>query len=287
MPLLFRFHNSNNLALMESSIRITPATGSGINMRELWQYRDLVYFLSWRDIRVKYKHTSLGVLWAVLQPLLLMTIFYFVFFRTLDVRTRTEYPVHAFGGLVLWGLFSGGISNSCENMITSAQMIRKIYFPRLIIPLASFASALVDFIIAFIVFLIILIVFRQTVSASALFYFPLAVILVVVSAFGIGTITSALTVKFRDFRYIMPFAMQIVFFSSQIIYSIDRLHWGWLKNILYVNPLNGALEIFFYPMQEGILNIQGITISTISAFCLLSAGLFYFKRTEKHFADII
>lgn len=272
---------------MEPLIRITSGRNVRADFAELWQHRELVYFLAWRDVRVKYNNTVPGILWAVLQPLLLMIIFYFVFFRSLGMQTGIQYPVFAFGGLTLWGLFSGAITQSAESMISGSQMIRKIYFPRLVIPLASFATALLDFFIAFVIFMLLLVIFRQPVSPNAFLCFPAALLLVLFSSLGIAALVSALTVKYRDFRYVIPFGMQLLFFGSQIIYSIDNLQWEWLRPLLFLNPLNGALELFYFPMEQDPLNGQGIIVSLISSTCLFLFGMFYFRRTEKYFADII
>jgi lipopolysaccharide transport system permease protein len=271
----------------KKEIRITPRRAFNFDFADAWQHRELVYYFAWKDIKVKYTQTYLGIAWAVLQPLLLMGIFYFVFFKSFNVSVEVAYPVYVFAGLILWGLFSSGITNSCDNMINSAQIIRKIYFPRLIIPLSSFAVALVDFLVGFILLIILFIILRQPVSIVAVYCIPLAILIVFISSFGIGALLSALTVKFRDFRYVLPFGMQILFFSSQVIYSIRFLEVSWLKPILYCNPLNGALELFYYPMHNTSLNVNGILTSVVTGILFFAFGLTYFKKTEKYFADII
>lgn len=271
----------------ETEIAITSRGPASFTFSELWKNRELLYFLVWRDVKVKYKQTYLGVLWVVLQPLLLMTIFYIVFSRTLNIDVGMSYPVYASGGLILWGLLSSGITNSSESMLGSAQMIRKIYFPRILIPLAGMLAALVDFFIAFIFFIVLLFVFRQPVSWHVLYCFPLAVALTIISSFGLGSLLAALNVKYRDFRYLLPFAMQLIFFSSQIVYSLHTLQKGWIRLLLFCNPLNGALELFSYPLRNEPVNIAGILISICIALLLLLTGLWYFKRTELYFADLI
>jgi lipopolysaccharide transport system permease protein len=273
--------------MKETEIRISPPGPISFNLAEVWENRELLYFFAWRDIKVKYKQTYLGILWAVLQPLLLMGIFYFIFFRTLNVSVGMSYPVYAFSGLTLWGLFSTGITHSSESLLSSASIIRKIYFPRILIPLSSLLTALVDFFIAFILLIVLLIFFRQPVNWEAIYYFPLAILLTFIASFGIGTLLAALNVKYRDFRYLLPFAMQLLFFSSQVVYSIRSLKQDWLINLFYCNPLNGALELFYYPLQGGDINTTGIMISCITALFFLITGLLLFKKTEAHFADII
>jgi lipopolysaccharide transport system permease protein len=273
--------------MSDSEIKISPAGSTSFNIAELWGNRELLYFFAWRDIKVKYKQTYLGVLWAVLQPLLLMTIFYFVFSRALDVSVGMSYPVYAFSGLVLWGLFSSGITHSSESLLSSSQIIRKIYFPRLLIPLASLLTAFVDFIIAFILLLILLLIFRQPVSLEAIYCFPLAISLCFISSFGIGILLAALNVKYRDFRYLLPFATQLLFFSSQVVYSLNSIEQPWLKRLLFCNPLNGALELFYHPFKSHAMDMAGIMISCGVALFFLVVGLAYFKKTESYFADII
>lgn len=273
--------------MRETEIKISPPGALSFDLTEIRESRELLYFFVWRDIKVKYKQTYLGILWAILQPLLLMGIFYLVFFRTLKVSVGMSYPVYTFAGLILWGLFSTGITHSSESLLSSSQIIRKIYFPRILIPLASLLTALVDFLIAFALLIILLVVFRQPLSWQAVYCFPLAVALTFISSFGIGALLAALNVKYRDFRYLLPFAIQLLFFSSQVVYSIHSLEQGWLRSILYCNPLNGALELFYYPLQNGDINTTGIITSCAVALLFLAAGLFYFKKTEAYFADLI
>lgn len=273
--------------MQEQEIRIVPQNRFSLDLSELWENRELLYFFAWRDIKVKYKQTYLGILWVVLQPLLLMGLFYFVFFKTLNIKVGISYPVYTFAGLILWGLFSTGITHSSESLLNSSQIIRKIYFPRILIPIASLLTALIDFFIAFLLLIILLVIFQQHVSWHAIYCFPLAIVLTFIASFGIGSLLAALNVKYRDFRYLLPFGMQLFFFSSQVVYSIHSMSQGWLKWVLYCNPLNGALELFFYPLRNGPLENTGILISCATAFLFLVSGLTYFRKTEDFFADLI
>jgi len=271
---------------MQSEIKIVPPKTISFDLGELWENRELLYSFARRDIKVKYKQTYLGIFWVVLQPLLLMFVFYFVFFKTLNINVGIPYPVYTFAGLVLWGLFSTGITHSSESLLSSSQIIRKIYFPRLLIPLASLLTAMIDFLVAFALLFVLLIIFRQPVSWKALYCFPIATIITFISSFGIGSLLAALNVKYRDFRYLLPFGIQLLFFSSQIVYSIHSLE-GPFSSLLYCNPLNGALEIFYYPMQNYELNFTGVLISVATTIVFLLCGLIYFKKTEVYFADLI
>lgn len=278
--LYFSMHQS-------SEIKIKPAAPLALGLSEIWQSRELLYFFVWRDVKVKYKQTYLGVIWAILQPVLLMFIFYFIFSRTLNIVVGMHYPVYAFSGLVLWGLFSSGITNSSESLLSNAPIIRKIYFPRILIPLASLFTALVDFFFAFLVLFGLLIIFQQSISWTALFFFPLAIIITFLSAFGIGSLIGALNVKYRDFRYLLPFSIQLLFFGSQVVYTINMIQAEWLKILLYLNPLNGALELFRHPFHGDSIYWAGVWISLASLLFFLLAGIFYFKKTESYFADLV
>jgi lipopolysaccharide transport system permease protein len=268
-------------------IKIKPAARLSLGLPEIWQSRELLYFFVWRDVKVKYKQTYLGILWAILQPVLLMLIFYFIFSRTLNIAVGMHYPVYAFSGLILWGLFSSGITNSSESLLSNAPIIRKIYFPRILIPLASLLTALVDFLFAFLVLFVLLIIFHQSISWTALIFFPLGIFIAFLSSFGIGSFIGALNVKYRDFRYLLPFSMQLLFFGSQVVYAIETIQKGWVKILLYINPLTGALELFRQPFHDGAIYWTGVLISMISLLFFLVVGVFYFKKTESYFADLL
>ena len=266
---------------------IKPPSGISLGFKELWQYRELFYFFTWRDIKVKYKQTSLGVLWALLQPLGMMLIFTFIFSRTLKIDTGTiPYPVFVLSGLILWGLFNSSVSHAAESMIQNANIIKKIYFPRLIIPCSAILVSLFDFLMALIIFAGIAIWYKQPVSLDAILYFPAGILLTLLAAFGLGTFFAALNIKFRDFRYVVPFMLQVLFFSSQIIYPLQSINPDYLKYILAINPLNGAIELFRAPLTEFAPDMNVILISTATSLLLATIGLFYFRKTENYFADI-
>jgi lipopolysaccharide transport system permease protein len=273
--------------MQETEIRIIPPKSISPGLSEIWQNRELLYFFVWRDVKVKYKQTYLGILWAILQPALLMGVFYFVFSRTLNINVGMNYPVFAFSGLILWGLFSSGITNSSESLINNSSLIRKIYFPKLLIPLSSSLTALIDFAFAFILFVILLFIFKQPLRWEAVYLFPLAILITFFSSFSIGTLLSAINIKYRDFRYLLPFLIQLLFFSSQVAYTTHSIHISFIKRLLYINPLNGALELFRSPFHSEIMYMPGVFISCISMSFLLLTGIFYFKKTEAYISDII
>src|SRR5690242_381725 len=233
------------MAMEEFQSVVKPPAGFSFGFKELWQYRELFYFFTWRDIKVKYKRAYLGILWALLQPLGMMVIFTFLFSKTWKIDTGPiQYPVFVLAGLILWNLFSSSVSQAAESMIKHADIINKIYFPRLIIPGSSVLVALFDFIMGFILFIAYCLIDQQPIHWSALWSFPAAIFLIMITAFGAGAFLSALNVKYRDFRYTIGFLLQVLFFASQIIYPLQNIQQSWLKYILAINPVNAAIELF-------------------------------------------
>ncbi len=267
---------------------ITPPAKLTLNFRELWQYRELFYFFTWRDVKVKYKQTLLGIFWAILQPIFMMLIFTLFFGRSLGVETQgVPYPLFVFSGLVLWNLFSTGITNAGNSMVTNSNIIKKIYFPRLIIPVSSILSSLVDLFFAFIVFIGLLIWYAPEINLiNALIFWPLGIILGCIATFGPGCWLSALNIKYRDFRYVIPFLVQALLFLSPVIYPQVVVQQRWLQILLAVNPMYGAIEIFRIPLNGELLNPSLVELSILSGFIFLIGGLIYFKRTEMYFADL-
>jgi lipopolysaccharide transport system permease protein len=275
-------------AIIENKEHVIDASRQRLfNWGELWNYRELFYFFAWRDIKIKYKQTVLGFLWAVLQPLIMMLIFTFFFGHALGVPSQDlPYPVFVFSGLLLWNVFSTGLTASAYSMVNNAQIIKKIYFPRLIIPVSSILVAVFDFLMAFILFIIVLIYYRQPVAWTAVISWPLASILCVIATMGPGNLLAALNVKFRDFRYVIPFLVQILFFLTPVIYPVSLLKYPVLQYIVVMSPMYAAIEIFRYPLIGASLNLIFILISVMSGVFLLLAGTFFFRRTEESFADL-
>jgi lipopolysaccharide transport system permease protein len=266
---------------------IKPPSGIVLDLKELWQYRELFYFFTWRDIKVKYKQTALGIIWALLQPLALVVLFTLIFSRTLklDASVTIAYPVFVLSGLIVWNLFYGSVAHAGESMIQNANIIKKIYFPRLIIPCSAILVNLFDFLMAFIIFLVIA-VFYQPIEWTGIFYFPLGVLVVLLASFGLGSFLSALNVKFRDFRYALPFLLQVLFFASQIIYPIAAVQKTAFKYLLALNPVNGAIELFRAPLLFTSPDMTVVSISVLTSLLLSFTGLIYFRKTEAFFADI-
>lgn len=254
--------------------------------KELWNYKELFYFFTWRDIKIKYKQTVLGFLWAILQPLLMMIIFTLFFGRALNVPSQNlPYPVFVFSGLLLWNTFSSGLTNSANSMVNNAQIIKKIYFPRLIIPVSSILVALFDFLMAFALFIPLLFLYKQPVGWTAIVCWPAALVISLIATLGPGCLLAALNVKYRDFRYVIPFLVQVLFFLTPVIYPVSLISQPVLQFVLVMSPVYAAVELFRYPLSGVELNVTYLAISLCACVVLLVIGLIYFKRTEDFFAD--
>lgn len=275
------------MAMSKFVSHIKPPSGFSLGLKELWQYRELFYFFTWRDIKVKYKQTSLGIIWALIQPLGMMVLFTFLFSKTLKIDSgNINYPIFVLSGLILWNLFSSSVSHAGESMIQHSNIIKKIYFPRLIIPGSSILVAFFDFLMGLLIFFVLCVFYQQSIRWEAIFYFPAGIAIVILASFGLGTFLSALNVKFRDFRYTIPFLLQVLFFASQIIYPFFSIQQQWLKYILAINPMNAAIELFRTPLSGESPDLNIIGIGLLSTFLLLAIGIFYFRKTESFFADI-
>ena len=224
---------------------IKPRSKFTLGVRELWQYRELFYFFTWRDIKVRYKQAFLGVLWAIMQPLSMMLIFTFIFSRGLDVKSDgLPYPIFAFSGLMIWNIFSNGLQNAASSMVSNANIIKKIYFPRLIIPMSSILTALFDFLFAFVVFIGLIFYYQIPFSfIKLLIFLPLSILLTVMTTFGLGTFLAALNVKYRDFQYALPFFIQFLLFVNPILYSSKTFNNPLIQKIMLFNPIAGAIDL--------------------------------------------
>ncbi|MCU0367691.1 MAG: ABC transporter permease [Cyclobacteriaceae bacterium] len=254
--------------------------------KELWRYRELFYFFTWRDIKIKYKQTVLGFLWAILQPLFMMLIFTFFFGRALNIPSQNlPYPVYVFSGLLIWNMFSAGLTSASNSMVNNALIIKKIYFPRLIIPVSAILVALFDFLMAFILFIGILLYYQQPVSWLFILIWPLSLLVAMVATLGLGAWLAALNVKYRDFRYVIPFLVQVMFFLTPVIYPISMLNYPVLKYLLACSPMFAAVELFRFPLTGLLPDPIFMALSLTSGLLFLIVGILYFKRTEDFFAD--
>ena len=261
---------------------------SALNLREVWAYRELLYFLTWRDVKVRYKQTVLGVAWAVIQPVFTMVIFTLFFGRLAGLDARTggiPYPLFAYAGLLPWTFFSNALTASGNSLVGSANLITKVYFPRMIVPTAAVAAGLLDFAIAFVI-LVILMVYYQVSPTTNLLMLPVLVLLVTTLATAVGMWLSALNVKYRDIRFALPFLIQLWMFVSPIIYPADILpaRWRW---VLELNPMTGIIEGFRSALFGRPFNWVSLSISAfITVFALVYAA-YSFTRVERRFADIV
>jgi lipopolysaccharide transport system permease protein len=269
---------------------IKPVGRFALNFKEVWSYRELFYFFTWRDVKVKYKQTYLGFAWAVLQPTLMMLVFTFVFGSVIDQKTQSliPYPVFVYSGLMLWGIFSGGLQAAGNSMVNNANIIKKIYFPRLIIPLSSILVSVFDFIMTIIPFIGLLIYYKTNIDVLRLLWaLPLAMTFILLSTFGLGCFLAALNVKYRDFRYVLPFLIQFLMFVTPVIYPLQLVTDVRLLFLLKLNPIGVAIDLFRSVFDASIhLDLMHMSISAIISLSLLMIGIYYFRKTEAYFADL-
>jgi lipopolysaccharide transport system permease protein len=254
-----------------------------LHLRELWAYRELLYFLTWRDVKVRYKQTALGALWAILQPLLMMLVFTF-FFRRLAGITAGDvpYPIFAYAGLLPWTFFANAISNAGNSLVGSTNLITKVYFPRVLVPAAAVAAGLVDLAIAFPLLFVLMFYYGLSLHLTLLLM-PVLILLTTILALAVGMWMSALNVKYRDVRHALPFLIQIWMFVSPVIYPVPR-PWRWL---MALNPMTGIIEGCRASLLGRPIDWTMLGISVVITFLLLSYATFVFNRLEKSFADVI
>ncbi len=257
-----------------------------LDLRELWAYRELLFFLAWRDVKVRYKQTALGVAWAVLQPLLAMVVFTLVFGRLAKVPSDgIPYPLFSYAALLPWTFFANAVTSSGTSIVGSAQLITKVYFPRLIIPGAAVAATLVDFAIALLLLAALMIAYGAGVGPTVLLVPPL-VLLTLILALGVGAWTAAMTVRYRDFRHALPFAMQIWLFATPVIYPSSLVPPAW-RPLLMLNPLTGIIDGYRAALFGRPLDGASLAVATIISLGALWLGARTFRRMERTFADII
>jgi homopolymeric O-antigen transport system permease protein len=268
--------------------RIEPSRGwVTLKLREIWEYRELLYFLVWRDIKVRYKQTALGATWAVIQPVMTMVVFSLFFGQLAKIPSDgVPYPIFSFAALVPWTFFANGLTASSNSIVGSSHLITKVYFPRLVAPLASVLPGVVDFALAFVI-LLGMMLFYGIVPGLAILWLPLFLLLALVTALGIGLWLSALNVEYRDVRFLVPFLTQIWLFATPIAYPSSLLPEPW-RTIYGLNPMVGVVEGFRWALL-GTNQAPGpmILVSTAAALLILVSGAFYFRRMERTFADIV
>jgi lipopolysaccharide transport system permease protein len=269
-------------------LNIEPSnTWVSLKLGELWQYRELLYFLIWRDIKVRYKQTALGAAWAIIQPLFSMLIFSLFFGRLAKMPSDgIPYPLFSLAALVPWTFFANGLNQSSNSLVASANLLKKVYFPRLVIPIATVLAGVVDFALSLVV-LLGLMAFYGVAPTINLLWMPLFLLLALVTSLAVGLWMSALNVKYRDVRYIVPFLIQVWMFSTPIVYPSSLLPASW-RTIYGLNPMVGVVEGFRWALL-GTNTLPGfmIVVSATAALVILIGGAFYFRHMEKSFADIV
>jgi lipopolysaccharide transport system permease protein len=268
---------------------IKPTKWLSFDFKELWQFRELFFFMAWRDIKVKYKQTLLGFLWVILQPLILMLIFTVIWQNIIKLGTvEVAYPLFAYSGLIFWGLFSSGISSAGESMITNSNIIKKVYFPRIIIPASAIIIAFFDFLMTLVVYVLIIFYYDMQINILKFISFlSLSVLITLISAFGLGLIIASASIKYRDFRYIVPFFLQAFFFVSPVIVPLSLYGTGKLSFILSLNPLAGAINLSRSALTNNVVDWQGIIFSIVTSILLLFIGITFFRKTESQYADLL
>lgn len=267
---------------------IKPKEKLSLGLQELWQYRELFYFFTWRDIKVKYKQTVLGFAWAIFQPLIMTLVFTLFLGKAIADHSELPlpYPIFVLSGMLLWSVFSNGLSNAANSMVNNANIIKKIYFPRLIIPLSAILVSLFDFLMGFLVFIPALFYYHVSMSWTAIYLLPIALLITVLASFGLGTLLAALNIKYRDFRYILPFFIQAFLFITPIIYPANIsqnniVHW-----VMRLNPMSAAVETFRAAFLPHYHFGTDFWISFGIVVLVFLSGLIYFRKTEYYFADL-
>lgn len=272
---------------------IRPARGwIGLNLSALWAYRELVYFLTWRDIKVRYKQAALGLSWAIIQPVVNMVIFTLIFGRLAGLKTDANvpqewYPIFSFAALLPWQLFQGALQRSGISLVGNANLLTKVYFPRLIIPFSAVAAGLVDFFAAFLV-LAGLMVFYGVPFTTNLLWLPLLVLLALAAALAVGLWLSALNVQYRDVQHMIPFLLQAWMYASPVVYSIDLIPTDGPWRLIYgLNPMTGVIQGFRWALLGSSPPDRLMVVSVVMVIVLLVTGLYYFRRMERNFADMV
>lgn len=257
-----------------------------VDFNELWEYRELLYFFTWRDVKLRYKQTGLGIAWAIIQPLFLMVVFSLFFGGLAKIPSDgIPYPLFSLAALLPWTLFAEGMTRSTISMVSNAGIMTKVYFPRLIMPVASIMSPLVDFCVAFGI-LIIMMAYYGFVPTINVIFLPLLVIFAMMTSLAVGLWLSALNVKYRDFQYTVPFLIQIWLFASPVVYPASMVP-EQFRFLYALNPMSGVIEGFRWALLGTNPPSTMIFISLVVVIVLLVSGVFYFRRMEQYFADIV
>lgn len=272
-----------------TTIYIKPSSGlAALKLGDLWKYRELVFFMIWRELKVRYKQTALGALWAVIQPVMTMLVFNFLFGTVAKVPTDgIPYPIFAFSALLPWGLFAAALTQGSRSLTANHNMISKIYFPRLVLPIASVLSGLVDFAISFVILIGMMFYYDITPSWTVLWALPLFMLLAIITALGVALWLSAINVKYRDVNYALPFLTQFWLFITPVAYSAKVISEQW-QLVYSLNPMAGVVNGFRWALlNAGSGPDAALYVSAAISLLVLVSGLFYFRSMERTFADTI
>ena len=278
--------SQNQLEVLTLRI-VPPGRWPSLDLRELWEYRELLYFLIWRDVKVRYKQTALGAAWAIIQPVFMMVVFSLFFGRLAKVPSDgIPYPVFTFCALIPWQLFANALTESSNSLVGNQNLITKVYFPRLVVPLSAVLSGVVDFAIAF-VLLLVMMVYFGIVPTWAVVTLPVFILLEILTALGVGLWLSALNVQFRDVRYTISFLVQVWLFLTPVAYPSSIIPERW--RVFYgLNPMTGVVEGFRWALLgKAAPSLSMLLVSILMVLAILIGGLYYFRRMEQTFADLI
>lgn len=260
-----------------------------LNLLELWNYKELFYYFSWRDVKLRYKQTVLGVFWVFIQPILFLIIYYVLFnryFTSFSPKSSENFMIFLFPGLIYWNFFSTTLTNAANSLVINSNMIKKIYFPRIVLPLSCFSIGFIDMILIFPIFPVLYFIFPYQIDIINLFiYFPLSLILIVFSSIGLTLALSSLNLLYRDFRFILPFFIQILMFLSPVFYSYDMVSYPSLRIIEYINPIAPAIALARYALLGIPLKIDAFISGILVELFLAIGGYILFKINENKFAD--
>lgn len=270
------------------TVLIRPSRGwVSLRLAELWEFRELLFFLTWRDIKIRYKQTALGAAWAILQPFMTMVVFSIFFGRLAQVPSDgIPYPIFSFAALLPWTFFANGLNLASNSLVGNANMIKKIYFPRLVIPISAVLSGLPDFALSFVILLGMMAYYGIAAPLSILIWLPLFLLLALITSLGVSLWLAALNVQYRDIRYVVPFLTQFWLFATPIAYSSSLLEEPW-RTLYGLNPMVGVVEgVRWALLGRGHAPDLMTLISAVVAVAVLVSGAFYFRRMEKTFADV-
>jgi lipopolysaccharide transport system permease protein len=273
---------SEEITIIESA-----KTFSFKEFKEIWQYRELLYFFTWRDLKVRYKQTVIGIAWAIFQPLFAMVIFTVFFNKLLNIPTDgVPYPIFVYVGLLFWNFFSGALTDISNCLVNNKDILTKIYFPRIILPISATFTKFVDFIFASAILVILMIYYGYVPRLSGFYIIPILLIITFSAALGLGLFLASLNVKYRDVKYILPFFIQMMFFITPVVYPASLT--GIYSWFLAMNPMTGVIKAARSALLGDFpMNWPQLAISAGACLLALIIGIYYFKKTEKYFADIV